>query len=381
MSCWAIIAAAGSGSRMGGGRVKTLQPLGGRPVITYSVERLGALCDGVILVARDEDIDEYQRVLRREGLKVDFLLPGGRDRKQSVLSGMRGLPEDCDLVLVHDGARPLVTDALIQRVIDSARQHGSGVPALDVTDTVKRLSEEGLSVDTVDRRLLRTVQTPQGFHRALLEGAYHEGAGPATDDASLVEQLGVPVHLVEGDPDNLKITFPGDLERAEALLCGSRLPRIGMGYDAHRLVEGRPLVLGGVTIPFDKGLTGHSDADVAVHALIDALLGAAALGDIGQHFPDTDPDNEGISSLILLGRTVALLREQRLAPHNADITIAAQAPRLAPHVAAMRQALSGPLCIPPERVSIKATTTEHMGFEGSGEGISARAVVLVRFAV
>lgn len=381
MSCWAIIAAAGSGQRMGGGKVKTLQLLGGRPLIVYSVEKLKALCDGVIVVARDEDVDEFARVLRREGLEPDHILPGGRDRRDSVLSGMRGLPENCDLVLVHDGARPLVTEALIKRVIDSARAHGSGVPALMVTDTVKRIDNKGLSVDTVDRRLLRTVQTPQGFKRVLLEGAYLEGAGPATDDASLVEQLGVPVHLVEGELENLKVTFPGDLERAEALLCGSRLPRIGMGYDAHRLVEGRPLVLGGITIPFEKGLQGHSDADAAVHALIDALLGAAALGDIGQQFPDTDPTYEGISSLTLLERTVELLREVRLAPHNVDITIAVQRPRLAPHVAAMRQALAQALRIPAERVSVKATTTEHMGFEGSGEGISARAVVLLRFAV
>ncbi len=381
MSCWAIIAAAGTGSRMGGGRVKTLQMLGGRPVIAYSVEKFGALCDGVIVVARDEDVDEFHRVLKREGLKADHILPGGRNRKESVLSGMRGLPEDCDVVLVHDGARPLVSDALIARVMDSAREHGSGVPALDVTDTVKRLNDAGQAVDTVDRRLLRTVQTPQGFHRALLQGAYTEGAGPATDDASLVEQLGLPVHLVEGDPDNLKITFAGDLERAEALLCGSRLPRIGMGYDAHRLVEGRPLVLGGITIPHPKGLKGHSDADVAVHALIDALLGAAALGDIGQHFPDTNPEYAGISSLELLSRTVRLLREVNLAPHNVDITIAAQSPKLAPHAPAMRQALANALKIPMERVSVKATTTEHMGFEGSGEGISARAVALVRFAL
>lgn len=377
MSCWAIIAAAGSGSRMGGQQVKTLQTLSGRPVICYSVQKFAACCDGVIVMCRDEDVDEFTRVLHQEGLKADHVLPGGRDRRESVARGLQALPDDCDLVLVHDAARPLVSLALIQRVMESARTLGSGVPALKVTDTVKRVDRTGTAVETVDRQVLRTVQTPQGFHRALLESAHGENPGPASDDASLVEQLGVPVHLVEGEESNMKLTLPGDLEKAEEILTGMRLPRIGSGYDAHRLVEGYKLILCGVEIPFEKGLKGHSDADVATHAVIDALLGAAALGDIGQRFPDTQEEYRGISSLELLRRTVALLRENQLTPFNVDLTIAAQRPKLAPYMDSMRQALARALRLPGSHVSVKATTTEGMGFEGSGEGISARAVALV----
>ncbi|NLD34256.1 MAG: 2-C-methyl-D-erythritol 2,4-cyclodiphosphate synthase [Clostridiales bacterium] len=378
MSCWAIIAAAGSGSRMGGDTVKTLQKLQGRAVICYSVERLGRACDGVMLCAREEDIPAYRQAVEEAGLRVDRYVLGGLTRRDSVRNALNSLPEDCDLVLVHDGARPLVSDALIERVKHSAAKYGSGVPALPVTDTVKRVNVQGLGVETLQRSVLRTVQTPQGFHRKLLVNAHREVIGPASDDASLVEQLDIPVHLVEGDMDNIKLTLPGDLERAEALLEGRRQPRVGLGFDVHRLVQGRLLVLGGVNIPHEKGLLGHSDADVATHALIDALLGAAALGDIGQHYPDTDERWRGADSVELLRDTVRTLGEKGFHPYNADITIAAQAPRLLPHVPQMRANLARAMGLPPDRVSVKATTTEELGFEGRGEGISARAVALIR---
>lgn len=377
MSVWAIIAAAGSGSRMGGDKVKTLQILGGRACICYSVEKLKRHCEGVIIAARASDILSYKDALARNGLAADAYVQGGETRRDSVKNALQKLPEDCELVLVHDGARPLVSDELILRVIDSARRRGSGVPALLLTDSVKRVNLEGQSVDTLERRNLRTVQTPQAFHRTIIQSAYAEMDGMASDDASMVEQLGLPVHLVEGDPHNIKLTLPGDLERAEELLRGSMLPRVGQGYDIHRLVEGRPLKLCGLSIPYEKGLLGHSDADVALHALIDALLGAAGLMDIGQQFPDSEPEFEGISSMLLLEKTLKLLRGRGVLPYNVDITIALEKPKLAPHVPEMKQLLATALSIPLHRVSIKATTTEGLGPEGRGEGISARAVALV----
>lgn len=377
MSVWAIIAAAGSGSRMGGDRVKTLQILGGRACICYSVEKLRKHCDGVIIAARESDILSYKDALSRHGLSADAYVLGGQNRRESVSHAIKALPDDCDLVLVHDGARPLLSEDLIIRVMESARRHGSGVPALPITDTVKRVNLEGQSVDTLERLPLRTVQTPQGFHRTLLESAYDEVDGLAPDDASLVEQLGLPVHLVTGDVNNIKLTVPGDLERAEEILRGSLLPRVGLGYDVHRLVEGRKLRLCGLEIPHDKGLLGFSDADVGLHALIDALLGAAGLGDIGHQFPDTDPQYEGADSLKLLDKALELLRLQGVMPFNVDICITAERPRLAPYVPQMRSILAQALTLPEGRVSIKATTTEGLGFEGRGEGISAHAIVLL----
>ena len=377
MSLWAIIAAAGSGSRMGGDRVKNLQTLAGRAVISYSVEALQQVCRGIVIAARKEDIPAFQQALAQDGLIVDIYVKGGSERRHSVENALHALPPDCDFVLVHDGARPLCSRVLIGRVVDSARQHGSGVPALPLLDTVKRVDEQGLAVETLDRQTLRQVQTPQGFRRDLLERAYSRILGPATDDASLVEALGEPVHLVMGDIDNIKLTLPGDLERAQTILRGPQPLRVGFGYDVHRLVEGRALILGGVSIPYDKGLLGHSDADVATHALIDALLGAAGLADIGSQFPDSDARYKGISSLELLKNTCLLLSNAGYMPYNADITIAAQAPKLAPFTQLMRGRLAGCLQIPENRVSVKATTTEGLGFEGEGLGISARAVVTV----
>lgn len=378
MSLWAIIAAAGSGLRMGGDKVKTLQTLAGRAVISYSVQALQEVCQGIVIAAREEDIPAIQQALALDGLTVDACVKGGSERRHSVENALGALSPDCDLVLVHDGARPLCSQALIRRVADSARLYGSGVPALPLLDTIKRVDAEGRGVETLDRQSLRQVQTPQGFSRKLLERAYSQVKGPATDDASLVEALGVPVYLVMGDLNNIKLTLPGDLEHAYNILRGIQPPRVGFGYDVHRLAAGRPLVLGGVTIPYDKGLLGHSDADVAIHALIDALLGAAGLLDIGSQFPDSDVRYKGISSLELLKSTRLLLSNAGFIPYNVDITIAAQAPKLAPFVSQMRRQLAVCLRVPEGSVSLKATTTEGLGFEGEGLGISARAVALVQ---
>ena len=221
MSVWAIIAAAGSGSRMGGDKVKTLQILGGRACICYSVERLRPHVDGIIIAARQADILSYKEALSLHGLSADAYVLGGQNRKDSVRSALKALPEDCDLVLVHDGARPLLSQALIERVLESARRFGSGVPALPITDTVKRINMDGQSVDSLERQPLRTVQTPQAFHRTLIQSAYDEVDGMAPDDASLVEQLGVPVHLVPGEVNNIKLTCrgPGAAEEILRAAC------------------------------------------------------------------------------------------------------------------------------------------------------------------
>ena len=255
------------------------------------------------------------------------------------------------------------------------RKYGSGVAATPVTDTIKRVGADDIVADTPPRGQLRAVQTPQGFSRALLCRAHAEIAQRCTDDAALVEQLGVPVHLCPGSPHNLKLTTPEDIALAEFYLSG--MPRIGHGYDAHRLVEGRRFILGGVDIPHEKGLLGHSDADVLLHAIADALLGAAALGDIGRHFPDKDPQYEGISSLILLQKTAEILRNHGFAPMNIDATVIAQRPKLAPHIDQMRENIAAALSLSEEAVSVKATTSEHMGFEGEELGISAHAVAMI----
>ena len=307
--------------------------------------------------------------------KVTKVLKGGETRQDSVLIGTLEAGK-CSLIAVHDGARPLVDDETVRNVIESVRQYGSGVASTPVTDTIKQVAPDLTVLSTPDRSALRAVQTPQGFRRELLERAHRELTLRCTDDAALVSCLGVTIHLCEGSPRNIKLTTQEDIALAQTLL--GALPRVGHGYDAHRLVEGRRLILGGVEIPYEKGLLGHSDADVLVHAVIDALLGAAALGDIGQHFPDRDPEYKDISSIKLLAETARLLREAGYRVGNVDATLIAQRPKLAAHIPAMRQHIADALDVDVSMVSVKATTTEGMGFEGEGAGISAHAVALLQ---
>jgi 2-C-methyl-D-erythritol 4-phosphate cytidylyltransferase/2-C-methyl-D-erythritol 2,4-cyclodiphosphate synthase len=259
------------------------------------------------------------------------------------------------------------------------------VAAVALGDTIKEADGAGRVLGTLNRDRLRGVQTPQGFERSILLKAHRlaeESGKIATDDAALVEELGIPVYLVAGDEDNIKLTTPKDVWVAEALLRrragGEQEQRVGHGYDVHRLLPGRPLILCGVEIAHDKGLLGHSDADVALHALCDALLGAAALGDIGSHFPDSDEAYRGISSLVLLERVAALLLKAGWRAVNADVTIAAQRPKLAPHLPRMRENIARALGVPLDCAGVKATTTEGLGFEGEEKGISAQAVCLLR---
>jgi 2-C-methyl-D-erythritol 2,4-cyclodiphosphate synthase len=290
-----------------------------------------------------------------------------------VESALKVLPQDIDLVLVHDAARPFPGPRLIQDVIEAAARHGAAVPALPVNDTLRK-AEAGRTV-TVARDGLYRVQTPQGFTREILLTAYAANTEALTDDAGLVEQMGQSVQLIPGDARNIKITQGEDWEMALQLLGGSM--RIGTGFDTHRLVEGRDLVLGGVNIPHSTGLLGHSDADVVLHALMDALLGACALGDIGQHFPDSKAEYKDISSMKLLEETAKILQRKGFLPWQSDLTIIAQKPKLAPFMNQMRQNIASVLHLPIDRISVKATTTEGLGYEGREEGISAQAAVLV----
>ena len=298
-------------------------------------------------------------------------------------NGLSALPADCTRVLIHDGARCLVDDDTIGNVKRSVEACGTGVAAIPVIDTIKEVDENERVTQTPARANLRAVQTPQGFDLPLIMQAHryaqeHDFTG--TDDASLLEYMQHPVQLVEGARRNLKLTIPEDIMIGNAYLAeetGLPAMRIGQGYDVHKLVEDRKLILCGVDVPHTLGLLGHSDADVALHALMDAMLGAMALGDIGRHFPDTDPRYSGISSMKLLEHVVALLAENNARVTNADVTIVAQKPKLLPYIQQMRENVAAALNLPVTRVSVKATTTERLGFEGRMEGISAQAVCMV----
>ena len=275
---------------------------------------------------------------------------------------------------------------MIAATIDSARRYGSGVAAVPLKDTVKRVDESGLVVETPQRDLLRAVQTPQTFVAALIRAAharYADSDVRATDDAMLIEWTGHAVHLTPGDPENIKLTTPEDMLLAGQVILRREgrkeapAMRIGHGYDVHRLVEGRKLILCGVEVPYERGLLGHSDADVALHALMDALLGAAALGDIGRHFPDTDPAYAGADSGRLLDHVVALLHVKGYAVANADVTIICQRPKLKDYIEQMRENVAAHLKVDPDCVNVKATTTEKLGFEGEGLGISSHAVACI----
>lgn len=388
---YAVIAAGGRGRRVGADRNKVLLPLAGRPVLAHTLaafEAAGAV-DAVVLVAAAEDLDRCGHLVAEAGFgKVEAVVPGGPERQDSVARGLEAVGADADVVVVHDGARPLVTAEVIAAAVDGARRWGAVAAAMPVRDTVKIVDAGGVVVSTPDRDRLWAAQTPQAFRAALLREAYEWAARSGyrgTDEASLVEAAGFRVMVIPGREDNIKITTAADFRVAEAYLAlregdgaGAPAVTVGFGFDVHRLVAGRPLVLGGVEVPFPLGLEGHSDADVLVHALMDALLGAAGLGDIGRLFPDTDERYRGISSISLLEQVAAELRRAGWRPGHVDVTVVAERPRIAPHVPAMISRVAAALGMPAERVSIKGTTTEGLGFAGRGEGIAAYAVAVLR---
>jgi len=368
---------------MGDGPRKQYRLLAGRPVLAHTLrvfEEADTVASVVLVVTPGDEEHCRREIVEAYGCrKVAAVVPGGRERQDSVRRGLEALPP-APLVVIHDGVRPFVTPERIAAVVEAAAQHGAAVLAVPAKDTVKLGDPAGLVAETLPRDRLWLVQTPQAFRREIILAAHERARAEGftgTDDASLVERLGGRVALVPGDYANIKITTPEDLAFARVLTGETVNLRTGFGYDVHRLVENRPLILGGVNIPYGRGLLGHSDADVLTHAIMDALLGAAALGDIGQHFPDTDPRYEGASSLDLLAAVAGLLAESGFAVHNIDATIVAQAPKLAPHIPAMRANLARSLGIDPGRVSVKATTTEGLGFTGTGEGIAAHAVATV----
>lgn len=382
----AIIAAGGLGARFGGGRPKQLLSLAGRPILQRSIEAFAfsdRIDDVVVALPKEIAVDPPPYV--RRGPKPIDIVEGGARRQDSVTRAFARAAAKADIVVIHDAARPLVTSSLIARTVDAAIEHGAAIAALPATDTVKRGNASRIIVGTLPRAEIFLAQTPQAFRTNVLRDALAlaSAASDATDEAMLAEQAGHAVYLVDGDVRNLKITTPEDLEMAERMIAapghanGPAL-RIGNGYDLHRLIPGRPLILGGVTIPFDKGLEGHSDADAVCHAVTDAVLGAAGTGDIGRHFPDTDPAWKGANSIDLLRRAVEIVTDAGFTIVNVDAVVIAQQPRLTPYVPAMAANVAGALRIDPSQVSIKSKTNEGVDSMGAGESIAVHAVALIK---
>jgi 2-C-methyl-D-erythritol 4-phosphate cytidylyltransferase/2-C-methyl-D-erythritol 2,4-cyclodiphosphate synthase len=384
----AIVAAGGRGARLGAGMPKQLLTIGGESILRRSVR----------LLAQHERIDEVVVVLPPElaaAAPPDLDMPGvpltivagGARRQDSVRLGFDAVRGRADIVVIHDAARPFASADLVSRTIDAAVASGAALAALAASDTVKltrpAAADGAVIVErTVARERVYLAQTPQAFRADLLAAALERGRGEdvATDEAALAEAAGIPVQIVEGETTNLKITTMTDLKAAEAIArreAASAAVRVGTGYDLHRLVDGRPLILGGVTVPSDKGLAGHSDADVLAHAITDAILGAVARGDIGRHFPDTDPAWKGTSSMAMLARAVALAADAGFDIVNVDAVVIAERPKLAPHLDAIRASLAGVLGIEAGRVSVKGKTNEGIDAVGRGEAMAAHAVALV----
>ncbi len=363
----AVVVAAGTGSRMGGGTPKQFRLWQGKPLYRHSVDaflRSGA-CGEVVLVTGKDHLDRCREELSGTGVIV---AGGGATRAESVAAGLSALSGDVRYVLVHDGARPFVTEDLILRVKEETLKTGAAVPAVPPKDTVRTKER------TLERERLHLVQTPQGFRKDILalalETAFETGFS-GTDDASYVEMTGVRISLVPGDPGNIKITTPEDMPMEE---------RVGTGFDVHRFgdPEDTELIIGGCRIPYTRPLLAHSDGDVLAHAVTDALLGAAGIGDIGELFPDTDEKYEGADSLLLLKEAGERLAERGFIPVNIDATLIGQEPKFSPYKKQMAENLAGALGMDPGGVCVKATTTERLGFTGRGEGLAAQAVCLIR---
>ena len=370
-----IIAAAGTGKRMGSSIPKQYLKIGGEPILLKSIR---AFCDNkeidwIVVVTNGDYIQACLEMKDRYGLdKIQAVIEGGEERQDSVYRAIVEIDRLCpeiEYVLVHDGARPFVRQETINAVLEAAEEKGAAVACGPVKDRIRQ-EKDGESAN-LPRQRLYAVQTPQGFQKEILRKAYEQAFADGyygTDDATLAERIGQSVALVRGTYDNIKITTREDMPMES---------RVGTGFDVHQLKEGLPLVLGGVKIPFEKGLLGHSDADVLVHALMDALLGAAALGDIGRHFPDTDPQYRGISSMELLRRVKGLLDKNGWRVGNVDITLMAQRPKIKSLIGDMTDNLSKTLDLETCRINIKGTTTERLGFVGREEGIAAQAVCLL----
>lgn len=371
----AIILAGGSSARMGGVD-KVFVPLGGQTVLARSIAAFDEHPDitGIIVVSRADALEDVKRIAAPFS-KVCGVTVGGSNRFQSVQNGISAAGEDAEYFAIHDAARPFVSARIISDVVAAAKEWGAAAPARRVVDTVKVIDENGCAIRTPDRNTLLSVTTPQVVERNIYLAAA-KGQTEAFDDSELLERAGHPVRLVVCEDDNMKITTREDLMKAKAR-AGEATMRIGHGYDVHRLVAGRKLTLGGVVVPNECGLLGHSDADVLVHAVMDALLGAAALDDIGALFPDNDPQYAGADSLVLLGRVMEEVRKAGYQPCNIDATILCQAPKLRPFIPTMRENIARVTGMQVQDVSVKATTEEGLGFTGAKDGIAAHAVVLL----
>jgi len=378
----ALVVAAGRGSRIGGDVPKQYRELGGQPLLRHALVRLSQhpRIAAVRAVIHADDRTAYERAAA--GISLEAPVPGGDTRQESVLRGLESLsgrpPRD---VLIHDGARPFVDGATVDRVLDALAEVPGAIAALPVTDTLKR-GENARIAATLDRHGLWQAQTPQGFRYAEILAAHRRFAGhELTDDAAVAERAGIAVRLVAGSPDNVKITTSDDLARAERWLAGADgETRIGQGIDVHRFGSGNHVMLCGVRIAHGRGLEGHSDADVGLHAVTDALLGALGAGDIGTHFPPSDPRWCGADSAVFLRHAARLLAARGGRIVNLDVTLICEAPKIGPHRAAMIARIAEILEIDAARVSVKATTTEGLGFVGRGEGIAAQAVATLRLA-
>ena len=378
-----ILVAAGMGSRMGASVNKLLLEHDGRSLISYTLSHVleSRRLEELILVVKDEERTFFEEILKTLSPKIPVkLAPGGKTRLESVKHGLDFLHEDSEKVLVHDGARPFVDGATIDRAFDTITDETPAVVvAIPCVDTIKEVEGNEIS-RTLDRSRLHRAQTPQGALTPLLKRAMasltsEEGI---TDDASVLERAGVPVKVLPGKEDFFKVTTPGDWKRFIDMTEKKELPfRIGQGYDIHRYDESRPLLLGGVRIAEKGGLLGHSDADVLLHAIMDALLGAAGLRDIGYYFPDTDERFAGADSKKLLIHVKQLLEEEGYAIGNIDSTVIAEKPKLAPHISAMKESIAAALEISPSQVGVKATTNEKLGTIGRKEGMAAMASVLI----
>jgi len=375
MTVSALIVAAGKGERLGGDVPKQYRPIGGKPVLRWAVEAMAGhrSIDHVRVVVGTGQEAIAKTLL--EGLPIGELIRGGAERSDSVLNGLRAIAEGT--VLVHDAARPFCPPAVIDRLLTALKDSDGAVPVLPVADTLA--FGDGTLDAPVDRKGLLRVQTPQAFHVEDLIYAYEEaGRAAATDESTVMLAAGLKVTTVEGDPMLEKLTTQADWNRAESIIASRMVPRTGMGFDVHGFAGEGPIMLGGIAVPHSRGLAGHSDADVVLHAITDALLGAAGLGDIGEHFPPSDPQWKGASSDLFLSRAAALISERNGTIDHVDCTIVAQEPKVGPHRSAIRERIAAILGLRINQVSIKATTTEGLGFTGRREGIAAQAVASIR---
>ncbi|WP_345244142.1 bifunctional 2-C-methyl-D-erythritol 4-phosphate cytidylyltransferase/2-C-methyl-D-erythritol 2,4-cyclodiphosphate synthase [Pontibacillus salipaludis] len=386
-----IILAAGQGKRMQTGQNKQFLSINGKPLLIHTIEAFtqdDLSCEQRIVVINPNERTQIESLLERFGyLSQITLIDGGEERQDSVYAGLQAINGD-SIVLIHDGARPFVKRESIRELVKEAGEHGAALLAVPVTDTIKQY--QAGSLKTLKRDELYAAQTPQAFRYELILSAHEQAKEEhylGTDDASLVERLGQNVEVVQGSYDNIKLTTPEDIEKAETIINNrsagleakeeKKMFRVGQGFDVHQLVEGRPCIIGGVEIPYEKGLLGHSDADVLLHTVADACLGAIGEGDIGKHFPDTDPEFKDADSVKLLQHVWGIVKDKGYELGNIDCTIIAQAPKMSPYTTAMQSNIARILEAETSQVNVKATTTEKLGFPGRKEGVAAQATILL----